>query len=190
MESVTHMKKVQIDNYIKIDKRTHNTHIKLLKALTNEFSNGTNFDNLNVQKLCKSAKISRATFYRHHQDMTDILTVEYLILIQNITEEINNLSSVSYSSISNIIVTNILKKPTLPELVEWAHCRDRIIPLINGIIQRVMISIENISNLHFISEFIGNDLYQFSLQIAKEKTLPNRQDTLNLFLKIIPNLID
>lgn len=38
------MKKVQIDNYIKIDKRTHNTHIKLLKALTNEFSNGTNFE--------------------------------------------------------------------------------------------------------------------------------------------------
>ncbi|BBM21975.1 uncharacterized protein SN13T_2011 [Lactiplantibacillus plantarum] len=85
---------------MQIDQRTHLTHRKLMIALQAHFAAQMPFNKLTVKQLCHDAHVGRATFYRHHQDIADIIVVEYLITLQELGHALNNLENPTYATIA------------------------------------------------------------------------------------------
>lgn len=109
-----------MNNQLHIDQRTHQTHRKLITALQANFKSQKSFNELTVKQLCLDAHVGRATFYRHHQDIEDIIVIEYLIALQQLGHALNDLTTTSYATIAGAIVTTIRAHLGLPLLVSWA----------------------------------------------------------------------
>ncbi|GAB7169443.1 hypothetical protein TUA1478L_14390 [Lactiplantibacillus plantarum] len=113
------MTKLIMNNQLHIDQRTHQTHRKLITALQANFKSQKSFNELTVKQLCLDAHVGRATFYRHHQDIEDIIVIEYLIALQQLGHALNDLTTTSYATIAGAIVTTIRAHLGLPLLVSW-----------------------------------------------------------------------
>lgn len=184
------MTKIQINNEITIDHRTHQTHIKLYKALCDSFLNHEEFKTITVKQLCQDSKVGRATFYRHHNNIMDIISVEYLIVIRELGDRLNSLSNANYMAIADATVRTILKHPLLPQLVSWANCRDQIISLEVGMVRQVLMNFQiKQRDLNFISTYTGNCIHQISLQLVSMQPFPHQDYALELFSKLIPNIL-
>ncbi|MCG0621675.1 hypothetical protein IMAU10239_02317 [Lactiplantibacillus plantarum] len=88
------MTKLIMNNQLHIDQRTHQTHRKLITTLQANFKAQKTFNELTVKQLCLDAHVGRATFYRHHQDIEDIIVIEYLIALQQLGQALNDLEPV------------------------------------------------------------------------------------------------
>ncbi len=99
---------------MQIDQRTHQTHRKLMTALQAHFTAQMPFNKLTVKQLCHDAHVGRATFYRHHQDIADIIVVEYLITLQELGHALNNLENPTYATIAGAIITTMRTHLDLP----------------------------------------------------------------------------
>ncbi|WP_246438655.1 TetR/AcrR family transcriptional regulator [Listeria portnoyi] len=65
-----------------MDLRVQKTQTKLYSAVAALFyQNGTS-DSITVQELCTQTGVSRATFYRHHEKMVQIIELQVLRKMQ------------------------------------------------------------------------------------------------------------
>lgn len=184
------MTKLILNNQLHIDRRTHNTQCKLIAALQATLDTHQPFERLTVKQLCLDAHVGRATFYRHHQDIEDIITIEYLIALQQLGQALNTLPTPSYAAISGAIVTTINEHPKLPQLATWAHCQDRVIPLEVGFAQNLLTNLAIYpKQRHFMADYLGNCLHQFALQVSTTQPALSKTETYRLFIQLIPNLL-
>lgn len=184
------MTKIIIDNNLHIDHRTHQTQIKLMIALTAAFKSGKAFKTLTVKQLCLDAHVGRASFYRHHQDIEDLITVESLIALRHLSDDLNDLPNATYATIAGATITTMQQYPLLPALVTWANCRDRVIPLEVGLVQQVLTSLD-VQHGHprFIATYLGHALHQFADQLASQQPSLTHLAAFRLFIQLIPNVL-
>ena len=184
------MTKLIMNNQLHIDQRTHQTHRKLITALQANFKAQKSFNELTVKQLCLDAHVGRATFYRHHQDIEDIIVIEYLIALQQLGQALNDLTTTSYATITGAIVTTIRAHLALPLLVSWAQCRERVIPLEVGFAQQLLTSLAiHPKQRHFMATYLGNCLHQLAWQLANTQTTLSKIETCRLFIQLIPNVL-
>lgn len=179
-----------MNNQLHIDQRTHQTHRKLITALQANFKAQKSFNELTVKQLCLDAHVGRATFYRHHQDIEDIIVIEYLIALQQLGHALNDLTTTSYATIAGAIVTTIRAHLGLPLLVSWVQCRERVIPLEVGFAQQLLTSLAiHPKQRHFMATYLGNCLHQLAWQLANTQTTLSKIETYRLFIQLIPNVL-
>ncbi len=184
------MTKIIMNNQMQIDQRTHLTHRKLMIALQAHFAAQMPFNKLTVKQLCHDAHVGRATFYRHHQDIADIIVVEYLITLQELGHALNNLENPTYATIAGAVITTMRAHLDLPQLAAWAHCADRVLPLETGFAQQLLTALAiQAPHQHFIATFLGHSCHQFAWQLATTQHALNRIETYRLFIQLVPNVL-
>jgi len=184
------MTKIIIANNLHIDHRTHQTQLKLMTALAAAFQAGQPFTTITVKQLCLDAHVGRATFYRHHQDIEDLITVEYLIALRRLSNDLNDLPAATYATIAGATINIMQQYSLLPMLVTWANCPDRVIPLEVGLVQQVLTSLDvQHGHSRFIATYLGHALHQFADQLAGQQPSLSHLAAFRLFIQLIPNVL-
>ncbi|EAG7127914.1 TetR/AcrR family transcriptional regulator, partial [Listeria monocytogenes] len=71
-----------MNNYVKVhqplnvDLRTQKTQTKLYTVLERFYVEGRTFESISIKDLCEQARVSRATFYRHHEEIIQVIEVQ------------------------------------------------------------------------------------------------------------------
>lgn len=182
------MAKIQLAGGLHIDARSRQSQVKMYTALVRLMNAGAAFDALKIGAFCREAGVARATFYRHHQDLQDVLAVELLRQINAFEHRVDRSAIRDYQSGSQLIVNALLKARELFHLLSWAHADARALPLIVGAVQRVLILRDYPeTDRSFISQWLGAALLAFGHQLAAAPTMPAKQ-ALHLYRLLIPDL--
>ncbi|WP_054663700.1 hypothetical protein [Lacticaseibacillus camelliae] len=183
------MPKIQLASGMHIDARSANSQVKMLTALQRLHAEGIAFESLKIGKFCQYAGVSRATFYRHHQDLQDILAVELLKQIGAFEHRVDQRTIMDFQNGSALIVSALLDARRLWQLIVWAHAEDRARSLMIGAVQRVLITRDYPSaDRTFISEWLGTALLTFALQTAQVEPAMPPAKALSLYRTLIPDL--
>lgn len=173
---------------MKIDKRKQRSEAKLFQALAQEYRQGTPFAQIEVSQLCQLAGVSRATFYRHHETIEDVLIVEFLILITEFEQRIDQLEQVDFTSGSAVLIGLVYDRLELLRMVKWSNTYDQVTSLITGAVQTILrLRDYNEVERPFISNFVGTAVLNFALQIAQAVEPMPQVDALKLFRLLMPS---
>ncbi|KRL80808.1 hypothetical protein [Secundilactobacillus paracollinoides] len=180
-----------LDRQLKIDNRQHVTQKKLLTGLQAAYDRGTPFEQLTVSALCTQSNVSRATFYRHHQDIGDIIAIQFLIVMRTFDQQIDALSVLSFESASNVVVRLILDNRALFQLVIWSNTADRVQDILSGTALQVLMARDFTETTRtFISTFLGREILNFSLQVTEAPTPLSFDQTRRLYQLLMPRELE
>ncbi|PWG00016.1 TetR/AcrR family transcriptional regulator [Levilactobacillus bambusae] len=133
------MVKLNLTKPLKLDHRSIQSQAKLYKALCEAFHSDLPFSRLTVKQLCQAASVSRATFYRHHQDITDIIIVQLLRVIGKFEASVDQLSHIDYQSGSRLVVDAIWHNRLLVQLIGWSQCEPQCAQIISGAVLNILL---------------------------------------------------
>ncbi|WP_367369380.1 hypothetical protein [Pediococcus ethanolidurans] len=181
------MAKVFLSSKMKIDRRKQRSQAKLFEALIQKYQDNVKFDQIEVKEFCEMANVSRATFYRHHQDLTDIIEVQFLIVIADFEQQMDALKQVNFTNTSSVIITEIYANLELFKLVKWSAIHEKVQALFSGVVRQILILRDyDKPRQQFISEFLGNAILNFAEQIASAPKLMPQTEALNLYRRLLP----
>lgn len=183
------MPKIPLSSGLHIDARSANSQTKMFNALARLHDQGSVFATIKVGRFCQYAGVSRATFYRHHQDLQDILAVALLKEIGAFEHRVDQSHVNDFQSGSALIVPALLQARQLWLLIVWAHAEARAQSLLIGAVQRVLITRDYPSaDRTFISKWLGTALLTFALQTAQAVPALKPAKALSLYRMLIPDL--
>ncbi|WPC17747.1 hypothetical protein N6G94_01615 [Pediococcus inopinatus] len=182
------MAKMFLDAQFKIDKRKQQTESKLIQTLKQKWQEGIDFDQIEIKALCESAGVSRATFYRHHQGIEDVVMVQFLMAISEFEQKIDALNRVNFENGSITVIDVIYANLDLIKMVKWSHMQDKIQDLFGGTALKILISRDYSKEAkNFISEYLGTAIFNFAQQIADAKEPMQKAEALKLYRLLLPN---
>lgn len=185
---INKMAKIFLDPQIKIDKRKEETELKLFDALKGRYQSEAVFDEIKINDLCQSAGISRATFYRHHQNIGDVIVVQFLIEITKFKQQIDALEQLDFTNASTVIVDMIYANIELFKMMKWGNVQAEIQSLFNGTALQILILRDySKQTRNFISDFLGTTILGFAQQIAQAPDSIEKTEGLRLYRLLIPN---
>ena len=169
-----------------IDKRLRATQNKLFVTLKTYFSTNQPFSTIRVVTLCKDAKITRQTFYRHYGSIGEIITVSCVRMINQFLQKIDQASNSSHIS-AQLIVDALLNHQTLLEMMFWSNEEDAVIQLMTGDILRAY-SFEDIHKTHkpFIAELMARSIISFAQVLIKYPNT-NKTDLIRIYKRMVPS---
>ncbi|MYV04867.1 MULTISPECIES: TetR/AcrR family transcriptional regulator [Furfurilactobacillus] len=182
------MTKLLLANSMMIDQREVRTQQKLYGGIQHLYALKRPFDKITISELCRIAKVGRATFYRHHQNIADVITIQLLIVITEVTNRIDTRSSIDWRTASQLISRVILENCGFFQLLRWTGLREQMVPIVGGVTQRVLIIRERRpTQMKLLCYGIGDALLGFAMQVACiEPSLP-LADVVDLYRKLIPH---
>lgn len=183
------MEKVFLNEPVKINRRKQRTEEKLYNALLAAYQDQDDFNRIEIKAFCERAGVSRATFYRLHPNLADVLLAQFVRLISRLAQQINALNQVDFESWSTVAVSEIEDHLVLFKLVKWAGVQESVEALLSETILKGMA--ENgcsTANQQFVSQFIGSSLLQFARQVAENPTPLTRCQTLALYRRLMPKV--
>ncbi len=173
----------------KIDRRANNTQIKLYQALKKYYFEGIPFKKIQVKQLCQTAAVSRATFYRHHQNIQDIFTIQLLIMITQFEKKIDELQVLNYETGSNVVVNTIYANLDLLQLMQWSGTEKSGQKIVSGAIIRILILREfDDVNRNFIADYLGAAILKFAFQISQAQEKLPKEQALKLYRLLVPKV--
>ncbi|BAP85764.1 transcriptional regulator [Paucilactobacillus hokkaidonensis JCM 18461] len=185
---INKMAKIFLDPQIKIDKRKEETELKLFDALKVRYQSEAVFDEIKINDLCQNASISRATFYRHHQNIGDVIVVQFLIEIAKFKQQIDDLEQLDFTNASTVIVDMIYANIELFKMMKWGNVQAEIQSLFSGTALQILILRDySKQTRNFISDFLGTTILSFAQQIAQAPDSIAKTEGLRLYRLLIPN---
>ncbi|AMV61969.1 hypothetical protein ADU72_0202 [Pediococcus damnosus] len=182
------MAKIFLDAQFKIDKRKQQTEAKLIQALKQKWQDGTQFNQIDIKDLCESANVSRATFYRHHEGIEDVVFVQFLIAISEFEQKIDVLNRVNFENGSITIVDMIYANLDLFKMVKWSHMQIKVQALFSGTALKILISRDYSKEAkHFISDYLGTAILNFAQRVADAKEPITKAEALRLYRLLLPS---
>lgn len=182
------MPKILLDTQLKIDARTIETQKKLYAALIHFYEEKHSFTELTVTQVCHYAHVGRTTFYRHHQDLTDIITVQLLILINDFHQRIDSVTTLNFETGSQAIVTEIRNNPLLFQLMGWSQSTDLMVHILSGEVLNILnIREHDFDHQPILATLLAQNILNFALTISTHPEF-NFEQVQQLFNLTIPNL--
>ncbi|KRM59110.1 hypothetical protein FD44_GL000118 [Secundilactobacillus malefermentans DSM 5705 = KCTC 3548] len=183
------MASIPLSNPMAIDARSKKSQQKLYQALRHYYGRNIDFNKITVKASCEQANVSRATFYRHHQDLRDILTVQFIIVISELEARVDQLTFLDFETGSQELVNIIDANFDLIRLMNWSQSRPRIEPVISGAALRILILRDYPEpNRTFVATFLGATILQFAQQVVQAPEPLSKAAILKLYRKLIPDL--
>lgn len=185
------MARAFLNPQIKIDQRKQKSEARLYAALVENYHQGTTFDRIEISQLCEQAGVSRATFYRHHEALSDVILVQFLIMISEFQQQIDDLKQVDFNSGSTVVVNVIYEHLELFKVLHWSKLESQVAPLITGAVQQIL-RLRDYAQTEqiFISQFVGVAVLNFAEQVALDSTPVNKTIALKLFRLLIPERLE
>jgi len=181
------MPKHFLNTPVQIDARKLQTQARLLAALIEIQDSGRPFTALTVSQLCQQANVSRATFYRHHKTIQDVIAVGAFDLLFGFERTVDAKPGMNFTEGSALLVNLIHENRAFFNLVIWSQNQPLITSIFVGEVEKIMLNADNSpSNQRFISQFLGTAILNFALQVAQNPV--NESETLRLFRLLIPDL--
>jgi len=181
------MAKAFLTQPLNIDRRKRQSEAKLFQALIRDEQTQTAFGQITVQQLCHEAHVSRATFYRHHDSISDVIMVECFAVVYELQQSIDEHHQIDFAIGSQLLIDVLYQHLDLFRLVTWSHTVTQVEALFSGIVQQVLrLQDEQLPMQRFISRFLGTAILNFSVQVATgSETLP-KSEALSLFRLLMP----
>ncbi|WP_461212796.1 hypothetical protein [Lacticaseibacillus sp. GG6-2] len=182
------MAKAFLNEPFHIDQRKHRSHVRLYTALVKQYQAGSDFADIEVKALCERAGVSRATFYRHHQQLADVIVVQMLIVIADFERQVDALTQVDFTTTSAIVVAEIQANLELMRLVTWSASEARIQDLFSGTTQKILI-LRDYPPAHrrFVADFLGGAVLNFARLLAT--TPVSDTEALMLYRELFPHTL-
>lgn len=182
------MARAFINQPVKIDQRKQRSHARLFNAIVAKYQAGTDFKQIEIKEFCKSAGVSRATFYRHYQNIADVIVVHFLIVISDFEKQIDALQQSNFENSSQVVVSEIENNLELIKLVSWSGTQKKVQSVLSGTAQQILILRDYpIAKRQFVSEFLGGAILNFAQQIAEAPEPTSQAEALDLYRLLIPN---
>lgn len=177
-----------LNNPVKIDQRKQRSHAKLFDAIVAKYQAGVPFEQIEIKAFCQEAGVSRATFYRHYQNLADVIVVHFLIVIADFEQQIDELSEANFENSSQIVVSEMLQHLDLIKLVSWSDTRQAVQSVLSGTAQQILILRDYpVARRQFVSEFLGGALLNFAQEVAEAPKPIPAAEVLELYRVLIPN---
>ncbi|WP_203650664.1 TetR/AcrR family transcriptional regulator [Secundilactobacillus yichangensis] len=182
------MARAFLNNPMKIDRRKHRTHAKLFNAIVAKHQAGVEYKQIEIKEFCESAGVSRATFYRHYQNLADVIVVHFLIVISDFEKQIDDLSQPNFENSSQVVVSEIENNLELVKLVSWSGTQKKVQSVLSGTAQQILILRDYpIARRQFVSEFLGGAILHFAQEVAETSEPIPPAEVLELYRMLIPN---
>jgi len=176
------MAKAFLNQPLNIDQRKLKTEAKLYQALLELHQTGIAFNKISIQQLCERAQVSRATFYRHHDTIADVIMVASLTFINQYQQQVDAQSDINFDSGSQLLVALLYTQFDLFQLIAWSQLQTRIAAVFAGAVQQTLRLRDNSSpEQRFISQFLGTAILNFNLQVATSPEPITQTTALKLF---------
>ncbi len=78
--------RIKVHQPLNIDLRAQKTQTKFYTVIENYYLTGRSFESISIKELCAKADVSRATFYRHHEEIIQIVEVQLLRNMQQFSK--------------------------------------------------------------------------------------------------------
>lgn len=155
-----------MNNYVKVhqplnvDLRTQKTQTKLYTILERFYVEDRTFESISIKDLCEQARVSRATFYRHHEEIIQVIEVQILRTMQYFSLEKEN--------IQRLILRTIQKNPLLFQVIFWSRAENIFIDVVSGEILRISLLKEvSFSDSHFIPNCFARMILSLAVEIQQ-----------------------
>lgn len=182
------MARAFLNNPVKIDRRKHRTHAKLFNAIVEKYQTGADFKQIEIKEFCQSAGVSRATFYRHYQNIADVIVVHFLIVISDFEKQIDALQQPNFENSSQVVVSEIENNLELIKLVSWSGTQKKVQSVLSGTAQQILILRDYpIARRQFVSDFLGGAILHFAQEITESPEPIPQAEVLELYRMLIPN---
>ncbi|MBF2356675.1 TetR/AcrR family transcriptional regulator [Listeria welshimeri] len=159
-----------MNNYVKVhqplnvDLRPQKTQTKLYTVVEKFYLEGKSFESMTIKDLCEKAQISRATFYRHHEEIIQVIEVQLLRTMQHFSLEFDQ-TILTKESVQRLIIRTIQNNPLLFEVIFWSHAENIFLDVVSGEILRIGL----LKEISFSdTKFIPNCLARMILSLAAE----------------------
>ncbi|MCV80337.1 TetR/AcrR family transcriptional regulator [Listeria monocytogenes] len=176
-----------MNNYVKVhqplnvDLRTQKTQTKLYTVLERFYVEDRTFESISIKDLCEQARISRATFYRHHEEIIQVIEVQILRTMQYFSLEFDQII-LTKENIQRLILRTIQKNPLLFQVIFWSRAENIFIDVVSGEILRISLLKEvSFSDSHFIP----NCFARMILSLAAEIQQSNKDYTNGQLVELI-----
>ncbi|KRM72977.1 TetR/AcrR family transcriptional regulator [Lacticaseibacillus brantae] len=185
------MAKAFLTQPLEIDQRKIRTEAKLLAALVSLRQQAKAFKEITVQDLCQQAHVSRATFYRHHDNIADVIIVAVLTAINEFQLQVDQIPTINFEIGSSLLIEALYQHLNLFALIPWSQTHAQVENLFGGAAQQILRLREKSQvTQRFVSQFIGRTILDFNIQIATSSQLPDQTEALALFRLLIPNRLE
>lgn len=182
------MARAFLTNPVKIDQRKQRSHAKLFNAIVAKYRAGIPFKQIEIKTFCQEAGVSRATFYRHYQNLADVIVVHFLIVIADFDQRIDALPEPNFENSSHVVVSEIEENLDLIRLVSWSGTRQAVQSVLSGTAQQILILRDYpVARRQFISEFLGGALLNFAQEVAEAPEPMSESEVLELYRLLIPS---
>ncbi|WP_010621952.1 hypothetical protein ABTQ33_05695 [Paucilactobacillus suebicus] len=183
------MVKINLNTPLHIDFRHQETQAKLFNSLQQFYNLKTPFNTITVTQLCADAHVGRATFYRNHEKIDDIIYIQFLILINDFKLRVDDRQEINFQYASQLIVQLIIDNINLFNLMEWSNIEKQITELFSGTVHSILINRSaQLNHADIISNVIGSSILNFAVQITKHSDLLSVSEATKLYQILIPDL--
>ncbi|KRM71685.1 TetR/AcrR family transcriptional regulator [Lacticaseibacillus brantae] len=168
------------------DKRLQVTQDKLFAALEQIFATGTTFQTVTVSQLCQRAGLARQTYYRHYDQVVEILEVQFSRLVNQFLTNVDQ-TPLSQIDAAPLVVKQLQANQTLLQMIQWADAEESTIMVLVNDMTRVAFINEYRSELRaFVNEVIARSVFSFSRVMLKNPAI-DTADLVRLYALMIPD---
>lgn len=128
--------KVPLAYYHQPDKRLRATQEKLFTALRQLYTAQTPYADVTITRLCRQAGIPRQTFYRHYQNVGQVIEYDMAVMVNDFLQQIDHTVGGTAQS-AEIAVKLMLANRTTLEMMFWGDVTEQVIQYIKRDMHRV-----------------------------------------------------
>ncbi|EAE8346630.1 TetR/AcrR family transcriptional regulator [Listeria monocytogenes] len=176
-----------MNNYVKVhqplnvDLRAQKTQTKLYTVIERFYTKDRTFESISIKELCEQAQISRATFYRHHEEIIQVIEVQILRTMQYFSLEFDQII-LTKENIQRLIIRTIQKNSLLFQVIFWSRAENIFLDVVSGEILRIGLLKEfSFSD----NKFIPNCLARMILSLGAEIEQTNIEYTNDQLVELI-----
>lgn len=177
--------RIKVHQPLNIDLRAQKTQTKFYTVIENYYLTRRSFESISIKELCAKADVSRATFYRHHEEIIQIVEVQLLRNMQQFSKKLDQIT-LSCQNIQQLIISLLQEKQQLFQIIAWSKAESIFLDVIAGEILRICLLKEiTFSDNHFVPNYLARMILNLGLEISPQQRKYTNQQLYELISETI-----
>ncbi|MBC1501259.1 helix-turn-helix transcriptional regulator [Listeria weihenstephanensis] len=162
--------RLQVSQPLNIDLRVQKTQTKLYGVLAGFFHDGRAFESITVQDLCAEAGVSRATFYRHHEWISQIIEVQILRKLREFSVRFDQ-EKLLRENVVRLVVEMVQNNRELFQIIEWSRMESGFVEIISGEFLRIGLLLgAEFTHEQFARNYLARMILELGLEVGLADT--------------------
>ncbi|MBC2329014.1 TetR/AcrR family transcriptional regulator [Listeria swaminathanii] len=162
-------KYIKVHQPLNVDLRAQKTQTKLYTVIERFYKEGQTFESITVKDLCEQAQVSRATFYRHHEEIIQVVEVQLLRTMQYFSLKFDQ-TFLTKQNIQQLIIATIQENQLLFQVIFWSRAENIFLDVVSGEILRIALLKEvSFSDNKFIPNYLARMILSLAAEVHQAK---------------------